>query len=204
MEWGMEWIAQYGYLAIFVLLMLGIIGLPVPDETILLFAGYLSFKGDLRLESTLAIAFLGSACGISVSYAIGRIVGPHAVVKFAPLLHIRPAQLAHTYQWMERRGKYVLLIAYFIPGVRHVAALTAGASQLRSSVFARFAYSGALLWSGTFIGLGYVTGAEWRYLSALIHRSFPVGAGVVVVAFTMVIILLRRRGQSAEGDDVLR
>ena len=146
----------------------------------------------------------GSACGISVSYAIGRIVGPHAVVKFAPLLHIRPAQLAHTYQWMERWGKYVLLIAYFIPGVRHVAALTAGASQLRSSVFARFAYSGALLWSGTFIGLGYVTGAEWRYLFPLIHRSFLVGAGVVVVAFTMVIILLRRRGQSAEGDDVLR
>ena len=53
MELGMEWIAQYGYLAIFVLLMLGIIGLPVPDETILLFAGYLSFKGDLRLEPTL-------------------------------------------------------------------------------------------------------------------------------------------------------
>ena len=198
MEWGMEWIARYGYLAIFVLLMLGIIGLPVPDETILLFAGYLSFMGDLRLESTLAIAFLGSACGISGSYAIGRIAGPHAVVKFAPLLHIQPAHLAQTYQWMERWGKYVLLIAYFIPGVRHVAALIAGASQLPSSVFARFAYSGALVWSGTFIGLGYVTGEEWRCLSPLLHRSLLVGAGFVIVAFAIVIILLRRRGQSVE------
>ena len=204
MEWGMEWIARYGYLAIFVLLMLGIIGLPVPDETILLFAGYLSSKGDLRLESTLATAFLGSACGISVSYAIGRIVGPHAVVKFAPLLHIRPAHLTQTYQWIERWGKYVLLTAYFIPGVRHVAALMAGASQLPSSVFARFAYSGALVWSGTFIGLGYVTGEEWQYLSPLLHRGLLVGAGFVIVAFAIVVILLRRRGQSTEGDDALR
>ena len=203
MEWGMEWIARYGYLAIFVLLMLGIIGLPVPDETILLFAGYLSFKGDLRLEPTLATAFLGSACGISVSYAIGRIVGPHAVVKFAPLLHIRPAHLSQTYQWMERWGKYVLLIAYFIPGVRHVAALMAGASQLPSSVFARFAYSGALVWSGTFIGLGFVTGEEWRYLFPLRHRSVIVGAGVVIVVLVLVIIVVRRRGQSAE-DGTLR
>lgn len=203
MEWGMEWIARYGYLAIFVLLMLGIIGLPVPDETILLFAGYLSFKGDLRLEPTLATAFLGSACGISVSYAIGRIVGPHAVVKFAPLLHIRPAHLSQTYQWMERWGKYVLLIAYFIPGVRHVAALMAGASQLPSSVFARFAYSGALVWSGTFIGLGFVTGEEWRYLFPLRHRTVIVGAGVVIVVLVLVIIVVRRRGQSAE-DGTLR
>lgn len=204
MELGMEWIAQYGYLAIFVLLMLGIIGLPVPDETILLFAGYLSFKGDLRLEPTLATAFLGSACGISVSYAIGRIVGPHAVVKFAPLLHIRPSHLAQTYRWVERWGKYVLLIAYFIPGVRHLAALVAGASLLPSPVFARFAYTGALVWSGTFIGLGYVTGEEWRYLSPLLHRSVVVGAGFVIVAFAIVIIVLRRRGRSAEGDGTLR
>jgi membrane protein DedA with SNARE-associated domain len=203
MEWGIEWIARYGYLAIFVLLMLGIIGLPVPDETLLLFAGYLSFKGELRLESTLATAFFGSACGISVSYAIGRIVGPHTIGKFAPLLHIRPAQLVQTYQWMERWGKYALLIAYFIPGVRHVSALLAGASLLPSSVFARFAYSGALVWSGTFIGLGYVTGEEWRYLSPLLHRTVLVGAGVVIFAFAFLIIVLRRRGQSAE-DGTLR
>ena len=53
MELGFECIGRYGYLAIFLLLLLGIVGLPVPDETLLLFVGYLSFKGDLRLGAAL-------------------------------------------------------------------------------------------------------------------------------------------------------
>ena len=67
MEPGLEWIVRHGYGAIFLLLMLGIIGIPVPDETLLVFAGYLSSKGTLRLEPTILTAFLGSACGISVA-----------------------------------------------------------------------------------------------------------------------------------------
>lgn len=86
MDAGIEWIERYGYLALFALLMLGIIDLPVPDETLLVFAGYLSFKGELGPEATLATAFLGSTCGISASYAIGRFLGPQAVVKIAPSL----------------------------------------------------------------------------------------------------------------------
>ena len=91
MDLGFEWIARYGYGAIFVLLLLGIVGLPVPDETLLLLVGYLSFTGDLRLEPALVTAFLGSACGVSVSYALGRLVGIHAVDKLATRLHIPPA-----------------------------------------------------------------------------------------------------------------
>ena len=68
----LQWISQYGYLAIFFLLMLGIVGLPIPDEVLLTFSGYLVFKGQLALAPTMASAFLGSICGVSVSYSIGR------------------------------------------------------------------------------------------------------------------------------------
>jgi membrane protein DedA with SNARE-associated domain len=60
-------IYAYGYLGIFSLLMLGIVGLPVPDEWLLTFAGYLIFKGHFQIVPTLAAAVLGSICGISVS-----------------------------------------------------------------------------------------------------------------------------------------
>jgi len=155
MESALDWIVRYGYPALFVLLMLGIVGLPVPDETLLTFVGYLSFKGILRLEPAVATAFLGSACGISLSYTVGRYIGLPAIAKYAPRMRISPEQLAVTSQWMHRWGKYGLLICYFIPGVRHVAALVLGASRLSPSIFARYAYTGALLWTGTFIGLGY-------------------------------------------------
>jgi hypothetical protein len=47
MDAGFDWIAQHGYAAIFLLLMLGIVGLPLPDEALLMFVGYLTLKGEL-------------------------------------------------------------------------------------------------------------------------------------------------------------
>ena len=71
----LAWITQYGYLAIFGLLVFGIVGLPVPDETLLTFTGYLVFKGHLSLPLACAAAFAGSTCGITISYTLGRTFG---------------------------------------------------------------------------------------------------------------------------------
>jgi membrane protein DedA with SNARE-associated domain len=60
MDLAFAWITHYGYVAIFLLLMFGIVGLPVPDEALLTFVGYLSFKGDLQLVASLLTAFLGT------------------------------------------------------------------------------------------------------------------------------------------------
>jgi membrane protein DedA with SNARE-associated domain len=174
MEAGFEWIARHGYGAIFVLLMLGIIGIPVPDETLLVFAGYLSSKGTLRLEPTILTAFLGSACGISVSYAIGRFLGLPALLRLGPFLHLRAEHLDEAHRWVERWGKYSLLLAYFIPGYRHLAAFLAGASLLKPMVFAQFAYTGALVWASCFVGLGYLTGEEWQHLIPVLHDTLRI------------------------------
>ena len=63
------WLLKYSYLAIYVLLTTGIVGLPVPDETILTLLGYLVSKNELILFPTIAVAFLGSISGITISYS---------------------------------------------------------------------------------------------------------------------------------------
>ncbi len=195
METGIDWIAQYGYGMLFVLLVLGIVGLPVPDETLLTFVGYLCFKEKLHIVPALATAFLGSASGITLSYVIGRVVGVQVVSKWGPYLHLRPDHLAQAQRWVLHWGKYSLLVAYFIPGVRHLAALVVGASALSFTVFVPFAYTGALLWSATFIGLGYVAGEEWSQLSSVLHPSLIIGAIVVMLVLAGVLLVLRRRGR---------
>lgn len=197
METGFDWIARHEYGAIFALLMLGIAGLPVPDETLLVFSGYLCFKGALRLEPAVATAFLGSACGITVSYVLGRFVGLPALVKVGPFFHVRQEHLELMRRWVERWGKYSLLLAYFIPGYRHLAALAMGAALLPPAVFARFAYAGALIWSATFIGLGYLAGEEWHKLLPHLHRAFAaamlMGLGVLAAAGTLLVLRRARR-----------
>ena len=71
----LAWIGQYGYAAIFVLLVFGIVGLPVPDETLLTFTGYMVFKGRLALPLAFAAALAGSLSGITISFTLGRVFG---------------------------------------------------------------------------------------------------------------------------------
>jgi membrane protein DedA with SNARE-associated domain len=187
------WVAHYGYVGIFGFLMLGIVGLPIPDETLLMFTGYLIFKHELEPLPAFAAGFLGSICGITVSYALGRMLGLYLVTRLGHFLHIEPEALEQVRAWYERKGKYGLVISYFIPGIRHLAAYVAGSSRLSLPVFATFAYLGGLLWSGSFISIGYVLGDEWRQMSVSLHRYLLVGAGVITVVIAIGFILMRRR-----------
>lgn len=204
METGFDWIGRYRYGAIFTLLMLGIVGLPVSDETLLIFVGYLSFKGTLQLEPAIATAFLGSASGITLSYMLGRFVGLPALIRFGYLFHLRPDHLVRSQQWVERWGKYSLLVAYFIPGFRHLGALILGAALLPPTVFARFAYTGALIWSASFIGIGYIGGEEWNQVSPLLHRTVIVVTLLILFALAIGVtwFLMRRtfRTHSRAGE----
>jgi len=191
------WITQYGYRAIFILLMLGIVGLPVPDETLLTFAGYLVFKQKLAFLPTLATAFLGSSCGITVSYACGRGLGPYLVRKIGPLLRLKPEHLSEVQTWFARWGKYTLIIGYFVPGIRHFTAIVAGSSKLPMAVFALFAYSGALIWSSSFILLGYLFGEEWARLSDTVHQFLIMLVALVILALTLYVLVVRRRQTEA-------
>jgi len=182
MESVLIWIAEYGYAALFVLLMLGIVGLPIPDETLLAFAGYLVYEGHLALVPTVLSAFLGSVCGISVSYALGRWLGAYVVEKVGPTLRFDPAKMALVNHWFARRGKLLLFFGYFIPGVRHFTAVVAGSSRLRLDIFALSAFSGALFWCATFITLGYLLEERWVRLSVMMHK--------IVIAFSAVCVLV--------------
>ena len=194
METGFEWIHRHGYVAIFVLLMLGIVGLPIPDETLLAFAGYLSFKGDLSAPLALASAALGSGCGITISYGLGRLLGPRARMMLRPWLHLTDERYRAAQQWMNRWGKYALLLAYFVPGLRHLGALTVGVSQLPYPAFARPAYLGAFLWSGTFITLGYVLGEEWVTFFPLLHQTLVwIAVGALTLVCVILLILLYKQ-----------
>ncbi len=187
----MQWISQHGYAGIFLLLMLGIAGLPVPDETLLAFAGYLIFKGRLHPAPALAAAFLGSASGVTISFTLGRTAGTFVIERFGAYLHLTDERIGCVHQWFERFGKWMLMIGYFIPGVRHLTAFVAGSSKLEPAVFALYAYTGGLIWSAIFIASGYFLGEKWNVVAEEIRRHFVVAA--CLAALLLVVIGLARR-----------
>ena len=164
------WLSQYGYAGLFTLLMLGIAGLPIPDETLLVLSGYLISAGRLHPAWTFLAGFTGAASGISLSYWLGRTLGHKAVGRYGKYIHLTEARTAAVQGWFQKIGNWLLSVGYFIPGVRHFTALVAGMSGLPFRVFAPYAYGGAALWVLSFLTVGYAVGENWRTALQLIHR----------------------------------
>lgn len=188
-------VTHYGYAALFGLLLLGIVGLPVPDETLLVFSGFLISRGHFHPALTFIAGFLGSVCGISLSYSIGRTLGHASVLRFGRYVGLTQHRLDVTHRWFQRTGEWLLAFGYFIPGVRHFTALVAGASELEFRTFALFAWSGAAVWVGFFLLLGYFVGENWAAAIALVHR-YTLLAVLLAAVLVLAVWRIHRKWRS--------
>ena len=177
----LEKISHYGYPGLFLALVTGIVGLPVPDETLLVFSGYLISKGQMHIVLTWLAAFAGSSTGITVSYWIGRSAGYGFVHRYGKYIHLTEERLARVSRWFDRIGHWTLTIGYYIPGVRHFTALVAGMSGMRYSSFALFAYPGAILWVSTFLTIGVIMGDRWKDVLATLHREIVLAVLILAI-----------------------
>jgi membrane protein DedA with SNARE-associated domain len=187
------WLAQYGSIALFVLLTLGIIILPVPEETMMVIAGVLMHNKTLQIFPTVLAALLGSICGISISYLLGRTAGSFLVLKYGKWIGLTEKRYRKAHNWFERFGKWTLPIGYFVPGVRHFTGFVAGTTKLHYKQFALFAYCGAALWVSTFLSIGYFFGNHWMALYEEIEFSLDVVAIVAVgIGLIVALVLIRK------------
>lgn len=182
---------DYGSIVLFFLLVLGIIALPIPEETLLVFAGALMAKGLLHPPSTILAAGAGSICGITISYLLGFTGGHYLVQKYGKWVGITLHRLEQAKDWFTHFGKWSLFIGYFIPGVRHFTGFTAGTAKVEYHLFSLFAYSGAVVWISTFLSLGYFFGDVC--FSFLEEIDFKVVMGVGIFALLVVAYVIWKK-----------
>lgn len=192
-----EFIGQFGYLAIFILFVLGIVGLPVPGEVLLTYLGYVTSIGKMHVTLTFISAFLGAVCGISISYYLGKKLGEPFLRKFGPKFFIKEKTIKRTQKLFNKHGPYVLFICYFIPGVRHVAAYLAGITYFSFKRFTIFAYTGALVWVLVFLFIGNQLGSNWQIIFTFaveyVWMLVGVVAFLVVISVTYFLLYKRKR-----------
>jgi membrane protein DedA with SNARE-associated domain len=181
---------HYGYVVLFVALMLELIAFPTPGETLMTYCGFLVFQGKLNWGISIIVAALGVITGITISYFISRSLGTPFFQKYGSYIHIGPDKLDRTSQWFERYGNGLLVAAYFIPGVRHITGYFSGIARIPYKRFALNAYIGAFIWTSTFISLGKVLGPDWEKFHGSIKKYLIIG-GIILAIVLLGIYFYR-------------
>jgi len=194
-ELALGFVIYYGYLAIFVLLMLGIVGLPIPDELLMMYVGSLVSSGHLGYTATVTISLLGSLSGMFFSFYIGKRFGLSFLERFGSYVRLTPQKIEKANSWFCRYGRWAIMLGYFIPGVRNLTAYLAGINSWRFGTFALYALPGAVVWVMLFVTLGYTLGNSWELVYEGIREYL-----LLILALVLACILAFWRLSKYQAD----
>lgn len=158
MEVANQLIAQYGYYIVFINLALGLLGIPIPDEILLLTVGYFTKFGTLNYLYSIIICFIGTFIGMLISFLIGRKSSQPFIKRAARQFKVPEKSLNRAKNFMRKYGPFSILIGCFIPGVRQIISYFCGLSKMKLSVYIMFAGTGAITWCCLFLTLGRMIG----------------------------------------------
>jgi membrane protein DedA with SNARE-associated domain len=194
-----NWLLQHwGYFAIFAVVILGNMGLPVPEETILILAGYLVWDGHLQLPIVLAVGILSAVVGDNLGYWMGREFGRRAIERYGHWIFVTPERLDATQQIVARYGAMAVFAARFIPGLRFLAGPVAGVTGLGPAPFLVANVLGASLYVPGAVAAGYAIGyGLGDYLTRAERTIGQVEHVVLIMVVCVTLVLLAWRALRA-------
>jgi membrane-associated protein len=181
-------ITDWGTAGIFLVVILGNIGLPVPEETVLAAAGYLVWSGRLQLLPVLIVALVSAVAGDNLGYWLGRRYGRAAVERYARWL-LTPARVIVAESFVSRYGALAVCVARFVGGFRFLAGPLAGAVGLPFRSFLCGNLLGAVLFVPYAVGIGYAIGYGLGPYMAHVQRALG-GIGRVVLALAIIAVVV--------------
>ncbi|MEC2622762.1 DedA family protein [Bacillus cereus] len=186
----LSYIEQYGYWALFFCLWLGIIGMPIPDEMIVMSGGFVSSLGILSVIPAFLLTYLGVVSGLSLGYILGKIFGTKVLDK---LMKKKKAKYPlKSQQMVEKYGHYALVTSYFIPVVRHIVPYLVGMNNMPFKTYALYSYTTGFVWTLVYFVLGALFG---QHIESIVAIAIEYGLyfGVIVFIVTGILYLYRQK-----------
>jgi membrane protein DedA with SNARE-associated domain len=180
-------VSSYGYVAIFLLMLLESACVPIPSEVTMLVGGALTttaFAGsgnELNLIAVASAGVAGNLIGSLLAYWAGAAGGRPLVDRFGRYLLIRPHEVDRAHQWFERRGQAAVFIARLLPVIRTFISLPAGVAKMPLRRFTTYTLLGCIPWVFALTWIGAALGSQWEKAAKVIE---PVG-GLIAAALVV-------------------
>jgi membrane protein DedA with SNARE-associated domain len=194
-----HFITQYGYLAVFLLMLAESACIPVPSEVIMLLGGALAAGAvpgaHPSLLGIIVAGVLGNVAGSYVAWAVGKYAGLAAARRWGRRVGIREREIDRATAWFERHGPAAVLVGRLVPVVRTFISLPAGFAGMPAGRFGLFTTLGCIPWTAALGIAGYALGANWQSVANGFHGPTYAIAGVIAAAVVAAVILHFRRGR---------
>lgn len=198
-----------GYLAVFVLMLLGSACIPIPSEIVMMFGGALASstfaataladeKAQLSLVIIVLVGLTGSLVGSWLAFWLGYAGGRPLIDKWGRYLLFRPHEVDRAHDWFERHGEALVFFGRLIPLLRAFVSLPAGIARMNFGKFTVYTFLGIVPWTIGLAWAGYALGERWTTVE---HWMAPLSilAGVVLLAGLVWWVSKRLRQGGAEA-----
>ncbi len=189
-----ELIGHWGYVTIFMVVVSGNLGIPVPEEAILVLAGYLVWKGQLRLPIVLAVGIVSAMTGDNLGYWAGQHYGKPAIERYGCWLFVTPKRIESMQRFVSRYGPLGVFVSRFLPGLRFMAGPLAGTAGMPFRYFIVSNIIGAATYVPLAVAVGYAIGlGAGDYVVQFEHVVGKVEHIVLIAIFVCAVVILGRR-----------
>jgi membrane protein DedA with SNARE-associated domain len=202
-----NFVAHYGYLAVFLLMAVGSACIPVPSEIVMLFGGAMASAGfatealndpsaQLSFWGIVIAGLLGTMVGSWFSYGMGYVGGRPLIDRFGRFLLIRPHEVDKAERWFERHGELAVFAFRMVPFARAFISLPAGVARMPFWRFSIYSLLGSIPWTVGLAWAGLVLGANWKTVEQWI-RPVSIAFAVLFVGAVAWWIVHRLRQRRA-------
>ena len=190
-NWVTATIGDYGLFAVFGLMLLESMGIPIPSEAISPFAGYLVSLEQISFFGAVAAGVLGNLIGSWIAYFIGLWGGRELWLRYGRFLGVRGHHLAVAEKWFDRYGEFTVFVSRCLPVVRTFISFPAGTARMNFAKFTFYTFAGCVSWVFALTYFGYYLGENWDRVGSYLHYlDYAVILAVLVGA---VYLFLRWR-----------
>jgi membrane protein DedA with SNARE-associated domain len=189
-----EWVRDWGYLGVLLLMAMESSILPVPSELVIPPAAYWAVQGKhgMSLMGVVLVGTLGSYLGAAIMYALSRWLGRPLVLKYGRFVRITPEKLERTERFLERYERGGIFFARLLPVVRHLIGIPAGVVRMPFLSYSLMTIVGSGLWCAVLAWFGQkVLGADPKLIEDPEAMSHAIKSNMLwIVSAVLVLALL--------------
>jgi membrane protein DedA with SNARE-associated domain len=203
------YLKDYGYLAVAVIVTIESFGPPLPGETIIIAAAIYAGAGSLNIWVVGLVAFAAAVIGDNIGYFIGRKGGRALIDRYGKYFGATPHRFGKAEAFFVKHGRWIVVVARFIEGLRQLNGVIAGTTGMRWRTFALAQVVGAAIWVTCWTTLGYTAGshvtAVYDWFSRIGFVLFGVLVLLAIAWFVRKRLVARRTpalptGETSETD----